>query len=87
MSREWAGGRARGLSPAEADRRRDEAVRALASRVAHQLGNLVQVVSGNLELIAQRTTDETALRYLENARAAADQLTALARTLPIDPPD
>jgi signal transduction histidine kinase len=52
-----------------------------AADVAHVLANLVQVVSGNLELIAGRTTDEHALRYLENARAAARQLEELARQL------
>lgn len=64
-----------------------EAVHELAARLAHQLGNLLQVVNGNLELIALHTNDERVLRYLDNARAAAEQLTALTRTLPIDPPD
>jgi hypothetical protein len=64
----------------------DEAVRLFARRLAHQLGNLLQVVNGNLELVALRTTDETALRYLANARTATEQLTELTRTLPIDPP-
>ena len=66
---------------------REEAVRQFAAQLAHQLGNLLQVVNGNLELIAQRTADETTLRYLANARAAAEQLTELTRGLPIDPPD
>ena len=61
---------ARPLSPAEAE------------RLAHQLGNLLQVVSGNLELIAMRTADETTLRYLANARTAVGLLTELARELP-----
>ena len=82
MSREWVRNRTRSLSPDEAERLRDEAVAAFGSRIAHQLGNLLQVVSGNLELVVQRTTDEAALRYLANARAAAQQLTELARSLP-----
>lgn len=87
MSREWLRGGGRPLSPGEAERLRDEAVRELATRLAHQMGNLLQVVNGNLELIALRTTDEAALRYLANARTAAEQLTELARSLPTEPPD
>lgn len=87
MSREWVRDRTRPLSPAEAEQLRQEAVCELGARVAHQLGNLLQVVNGNLELIAQRTTDETTLRYVANARAAAEQLTELARTLPTEPPE
>ena len=64
-----------------------DAVRAFARPLAHELGNLLQVISGNLELVASRTSDETALRYLANARAAAEQLTELARRLPVDPPE
>ena len=72
------------LSPEDAERLKEEAVRELAARLAHQLGNLLQVINGNLELIAQRTTDESILHYLANARAAADQLTDLMRALPVD---
>ena len=86
MSREWVRSEAKPLSRDEAERLRSEALRELSSRLAHQLGNLLQVVNGNLELVAQRTTDEAALRYLANARAAAEQLTELARALPADPP-
>lgn len=75
------------VSPEEAERLREEAVREHAVRLAHQLGNLLQVVNGNLELIAQRTSDETTLHYLANARAAADQLTELTRALATDPED
>ena len=75
-------GSARSLSRDEAERLKEEAVRAFAAHLAHQLGNLLQVVNGNLELITQRTTDEAALRYLANARAAVQQLTELARSLP-----
>ena len=65
----------RGERPATA------AIDANAAGLAHALANLAQVVNGNLELIAARTTDEPSLRYLENARAAAHQLTELARKL------
>ena len=54
--------------------------------VAHELANLVQAVSGNLELIAARTTDETALRYIANARSAAQQLTELTTRLQSEAP-
>ena len=87
MSREWVRNRTGPLSPDEIERLRGEAARELASRIAHRLGNLLQVVSGNLELVAQRTTDEAALRYLANAQTAAQQLTELARSLPSDPPE
>ena len=80
-------GRPGPVSREEAERLSEEAVREQAARLAHQLGNLLQVVNGNLELLAQRTTDESALHYIANARAAADQLTELARTLPVDPPE
>jgi signal transduction histidine kinase len=49
--------------------------------LAHELANLMQALSGNLELIAARTTDEQALRYIANARAAARQLEDLTRKL------
>ena len=87
MSREWVRSRAKPIPPDEAERLRREAVHELASRLAHQLGNLLQVVNGNLELVAQRTTDEAVLRYLANVRAAAKQLEDLARSLPTDPPE
>ena len=87
MSREWVRSRAARPSPDEAERLRKQAAYELGARLAHELGNLLQVVNGNLELVAQRTTDEAALRYLANARAAAERLTELARSLPTDPPD
>ena len=79
--------RTRTISRLEAERLKEEAVREHAARLAHQLGNLLQVVNGNLELLAQRTTDEAARHYLANARAAAEQLTELTRALPVDPPE
>ncbi len=75
------------ISAEEAERIRQAAVREHAAHLAHQLGNLLQVVNGNLELISQRTDDETTQRFIANARAAAEQLTELTRSLPIDPPD
>ncbi|HYD25770.1 MAG TPA: hypothetical protein VEB68_13340 [Croceibacterium sp.] len=52
-----------------------------AHGLAHELANCIQVIGGNLELIAARTTDAQTLRYLENARAAAQQLAELTRRL------
>jgi len=49
--------------------------------LAHDLANIVQALNGNLELLSSRTTDEAALRYLGNARAAARQLTELTARL------
>ena len=49
--------------------------------LAHELANVVQAVSGNLELLAARVTDEPGRRYLANAQAAAQQLEELTRKL------
>jgi len=87
LTRTTLGSRTKPVAPEEAERLRQEAVRELTARLAHQLGNLLQVVNGNLELIAQRTTDETTQHYLANARAAADQLTDLTRALALEPED
>ena len=87
MTRTTLGSRTKPVAPEEAERLRQEAVRELTARLAHQLGNLLQVVNGNLELIAQRTTDETTQHYLANARAAADQLTELTRARALEPDD
>jgi signal transduction histidine kinase len=75
------------MSRQEAEQLKQQAVREHAAHLAHQLGNLLQVVNGNLELIAQQATDDTLLRYLANARAAADQLTELTRALSADQPE
>jgi len=75
------------ISREEGEGPREETAHELAKRLAHQLGNLLQVVNGNLELLAQRTTDQAALHYLANARAATEQLIELTRSLPVDPPD
>jgi len=87
VRREGARRRAKPSAAGEAERLRPEAVHELASRLAHQLGNLLQVVNGNLELVAQRISDEDMLRYLGNVRAATKQLDELARSLPTDPPE
>jgi nitrogen-specific signal transduction histidine kinase len=87
MSRMETLGNRGSMTPEEANRLKEVAVREQAAQLAHQLGNLLQVVNGNLELLAQRITDEAALPYLANARAAADQLTELTRALPVDPPE
>jgi len=71
------GGKRR-ASPLAADAERcGELERALA----HKLGNLLQVVNGNLELLAQRVADERSRGYIANAQAAAEELTDIARSL------
>ena len=57
----------------------------LAASVAHQLNNLLQVVNGNLELVAARLQDEQLRPYLNNALIAAQQITDLSRELYEDP--
>jgi signal transduction histidine kinase len=52
-----------------------------ARRFAHELGNLLQVVNGNLELLSARIEDPDMRRYLANAQTAAQQLTELMHTL------
>jgi signal transduction histidine kinase len=49
--------------------------------LAHKLGNLLQVVNGNLELLACRIEDEQLRGYVMNAQTAAERLTELAREL------
>lgn len=66
-----------GQTPAE--------VAQLAASVAHQLNNLLQVVNGNLELVAARLQDEQLRPYLNNALIAAQQITDLSRELYEDP--
>ena len=66
-----------GQTPAE--------VAQLAASVAHQLNNLLQVVNGNLELVAARLQDEQLRPYLNNALIAAQQITVLSRELYEDP--
>lgn len=52
---------------------------------AHHLLNLVQVVSGYMELLAGRTQDELSLRYLETAQTATQEITELAQSLAGNP--
>ena len=49
--------------------------------MAHKLGNLLQVVNGNLELLSARIEDSQLRNYLANAQTAAHELTAMAREL------
>jgi signal transduction histidine kinase len=49
--------------------------------VAHDLNNLLQVVHGNLEMIAARLEEERLRPYLNNAMIAAQQITDLSRAL------
>jgi signal transduction histidine kinase len=55
--------------------------------LTHELANLTQVVSGNLELLDAHVTDDPARRYLVNARTAAEKLTELSRQLSTKTPD
>jgi two-component sensor histidine kinase len=57
---------------------------ALVAGLAHNLRNLIQVVNGNLELIAARADDELTLRYLANAQTAAQLIAELARNIEED---
>lgn len=63
-------------APAD-DQPRAEFDRALA----HKFGNLLQVVTGNLELLAARIDDERLRGYLANAQSAARQLSDIAHAL------
>jgi len=53
----------------------------LALSLAHTLNNLLQVVNGNLELLAIRVEDPQLRGYIRNAQLAAKQLTELADDL------
>jgi two-component sensor histidine kinase len=53
--------------------------------LAHRLGNLLQVVNGNLELLGARIEDPQLRGYLRNAQAAANQLTEIAHGLVDEP--
>lgn len=52
--------------------------------LAHELANLVQALSGNLELLAARDAEDPTRRYLANAQAAAKQLEELIRKLRVE---
>jgi signal transduction histidine kinase/CheY-like chemotaxis protein len=73
-----------------------EAIGQLTGGIAHDFNNLLTVVSGNIELIEHRATDERVLRYAERARQATaraakltHQLLAFSRTqqLTLEPID
>lgn len=70
---------------AELRARKDaEHVAQFASSLAHALNNLLQVVNGNLEILAVRLEDERLRGYVDNALLAAQQLTEVARELNAD---
>lgn len=63
-----------------------EAIGRLTGGVAHDFNNLLMAVLGNLDLLARRVTDPKQLKYVDQARAAAErgakltaQLLAFAR--------
>lgn len=49
--------------------------------LAHKMGNLLQVVNGNLELLAGRIEDDQLRGYLNNAQVAAARLAEIAQGL------
>lgn len=48
---------------------------------AHEISNLLQVVSGYLELLAARTDDTISCRYIESAQLAARGLSEAVEKL------
>ena len=52
-----------------------------AGSQGHELANLAQALNGYLELASARTDDELAVRYLANARLAAQRICEMARSL------
>ena len=84
--------RRRESEKASAQAQKMEAVGQLTAGLAHDFNNLLQVVNGNLELATARLSDERTLRYLHNAKGAAErgarltgQLLAFARKTRLDP--
>lgn len=64
--------------PSECD---PELLAKFAASLAHDLNNMLQVVNGNLELLAERIEDDSLRGYLTNAQAGARQITELAHEL------
>ena len=62
-------------------RRDAEDATELAQSLAHTLNNLLQVVNGNLELLATKVEDEKLRGYIRNAQLAAEQITEMAHGL------
>jgi PAS domain S-box-containing protein len=60
---------------------RMEAVGHLTGGVAHDFNNILQVIRGNLELIAAKVTDRETSQRLKNALHGADRAAALTRQL------
>jgi len=58
-----------------------EAVGQLTGGIAHDFNNLLTVISGNLELIGLRATDERTMRYLKFASESADRAAKLTHQL------
>ena len=62
-------------------RRDAEQAGEFAASLTHTLNNLLQVVNGNLELLATRVQDEQLRGYIRNAQLAARQITELANDM------
>jgi NO-binding membrane sensor protein with MHYT domain/signal transduction histidine kinase len=69
-----------------------EAMGQLTGGVAHDFNNLLMVVSGNLQLLARRTSDEVLLRFARGAAEAVrrgsditKRLLAFSREQPLEP--
>jgi signal transduction histidine kinase len=62
-------------------RRDAEQASEFAASLTHTLNNLLQVVNGNLELLATRLQDEKLRGYIRNAQLAAQQITELANNM------
>ena len=69
------------MIPEKHARRDAEQATEFAVSLAHTLNNLLQVVNGNLELLATRVQDEQLRGYIRNAQIAAQQITELAHGL------
>nr|WP_166175873.1 hypothetical protein [Altererythrobacter segetis] len=66
------------MIPEQHARRGAERPAEFGQSLAHTLNNLLQVVNGNLELLAAKVEDEQLRGYIRNAQLAAQQITELA---------